>query len=274
MIDRFPETLRRISPYGVYVPVSHYCQWRILDFPRSHLAVYRDRNGPEARELFEVPQEKHFLQGMAHIRDNMLCTPYGARAMLVLGNGELDRGHYLAAFEYFDAAKRYFPDTEVQTLEVALRIAYCRKMLGGKVTIERPKGLERTALTPAGLQAFLRLVEECRAEKPELISQKASPSCITADDCVPMPPTLDPLGIQEPVWSKPKSGGGLTVDTQPVVTDRSVIYRHLNIVYCRSILNGEPRWQNDLGGRVSWESRYKNHKEDILVQDGMVFTPI
>jgi hypothetical protein len=37
-----------------------------------------------------------------------------------------------------------------------------------------------------------------------------------------MPPTTDPMDLKKPAWARPKSGGGLTVDTQAVVTERSV----------------------------------------------------
>jgi outer membrane protein assembly factor BamB len=60
------------------------------------------------------------------------------------------------------------------------------------------------------------------------------------------------------------------------VTDNSVIYRNRNIVYCLSILNGSERWRNDAGGRTIWQSRRERQypMEDILVQDGLVFTPM
>ena len=44
----------------------------------------------------------------------------------------------------------------------------------------------------------------------------------------------------------PASGKDFSVYSQPVVTHNSVIYRHKNIVYCRSIFTGELR------GRTIW----------------------
>ena len=54
------------------------------------------------------------------------------------------------------------------------------------------------------------------------------------------------------------------------------IYRYRNIIYCRSILNGELRWKNDLGGRVKWQNwkAVQWPQEDLVVQDGLVFTPM
>lgn len=274
VIDNFPETLYRISPYGVYVPVSHYCQMRILEFPQKHLAFYREKNDSKARELFEISKERNSLEGLARIRDNMLCTSYGAKSMLVLGNAELDRGHYLAALEYFRTVRDNFPEKEVHTPELNLKIVYCRKMLGDKVSVNIPSDLGNSKLDRKKLQSFVNFVKSSRPEKQGLVFQQRCPSHISSDDYAYMIPTQDPLGIQRPVWAKPKSGGGLSVETQAVITEKSVIYRHLNIIYCRSILNGELRWKNALGGRVSWQSYYRNRAEDILVHDGMVFTPM
>ena len=60
------------------------------------------------------------------------------------------------------------------------------------------------------------------------------------------------------------------------MTKNSVIFRHKNIVYCRSLLTGALRWQNDLGGRVTWQDLIARQypQEDVLVQDGLVFTPM
>ena len=40
--------------------------------------------------------------------------------------------------------------------------------------------------------------------------------------------------------------------------------------------NGLPRWQNDLGGRATWQNWFERQfpQEDVLVQDGLVFTTI
>ena len=252
VIERFPDALFRICPYGVYVPVAYYAQLRILNFPSEHLAFYRVKYDARAREPFEMSKKSFSIESLAHIRDNMLCTSYGADAMLLLGDAELDRGNYLAALEYFTTARKDFPDRDVRTPELALKIAYCRKMLGEKVTPTLPAKTGNTALDAAALKAFLKYVQDSKTPKTELVSQRSSPSAITADDYMHMLPTSDPLGLKKPVWSKPKPGGGLTVDTQPVVTDRSVLYRHLNILYCRSLLNGE-RWERNP------DSSYETH---------------
>jgi len=95
---------------------------------------------------------------------------------------------------------------------------------------------------------------------------------------VRMPATQDPLGLQAPSWAEElqDSRNDYFVYTQPVVTRHSVVYRHKNIVYCRSILNGSKRWSFELGGRVvmqNWHER-QYPAEDVLVQDGIVVAPI
>ena len=274
VIDNYPETLYRMSSYGIYIPVSYYCQLRMLTFPQKHIDFYREKNDSRAKELYEVSLSRNSLEGLARVRDNMLCTSFGAQAMLVLGDAELDRGHYLAALEYFNTVKTYFPEKEVHTPELSLKISYCRKMLGENVNIALPEEAAKSSLGSKKLKAFLDFVKKSRPEKSILFEQRQSPRYITADDYVHMVPTKDPLALKKPVWSKDKAGGGMSVETQPVVTDKSVIYRHLNIIYCRSLLNGEIRWMNSMGGRVSWQSYYRCRREDILVHDGMVFTPM
>ncbi len=274
VIDKFPETLYRISAYGIYVPAALYCQLRILNFPEEHLKFYREKNDSRVKELYEFSRQKNSLQGLANIRDNMLCTSYGAKAILVLGDAELDRGHYLAALEYFNMVKTYFPEKNVHTPELDLKIAYCRKMLGETVEIRMPGNTENSKLNPDQLKKLLAFIQSGKPDRPEFVLQARSPGCISAGDYRHMIPTPDPLGLNQPVWSTGKSGAGYHVNTLPVVTRRSVIYRHMNRIYCRSILNGELRWINDMGGRVSWNPHSKNRREDILVHDGMVFTPM
>ena len=50
VIDRYPHQLYRVSKYGVFVPVSQYCQRRILNFPRTDLSHYRMLHDARAKE--------------------------------------------------------------------------------------------------------------------------------------------------------------------------------------------------------------------------------
>jgi len=132
VIEEYPDNLHRISRYGIYVPVSQYCQRRLLQFPRRDLAFYRTKHDERAREAFEQARAKHSLEGLAEVRDTMLATSYGGRAMLSLGDAALDRGHYLEALEYYETVRDFFPDKDLHTPALALKIRYCRGMLGEK----------------------------------------------------------------------------------------------------------------------------------------------
>jgi len=127
-------------------------------------------------------------------------------------------------------------------------------------------------------QRMEKLLKKAQYSKPLTLAQLSSPPHVAADDYKLMPPTTDPMGIKKPVWTVrlPGSRKDVYVYTQPVATKQSVIYRHKNILYCHSILNGELRWKNDLGGRVTWQNNRERQypREDILVQDGIVFAPI
>jgi outer membrane protein assembly factor BamB/tetratricopeptide (TPR) repeat protein len=117
-----------------------------------------------------------------------------------------------------------------------------------------------------------RTVPETRRETVQPVSGEN----ISADDHAPMPPSLDPMALKAPVWREDLAGArnDQVVYTQPVVTKRAVIYRHKNTVFCRSILNGELLWANDLGGRITWQDRNQRQYpiDGLVVQDGLVFT--
>jgi len=85
VIDKYPETLYRVSEFGVFVPIAHYCQLRLLGFPSDALRAYRVKYDPRAKEAYELAAQKNSLEGLAQVRDSMLATSYGSKAMLALG---------------------------------------------------------------------------------------------------------------------------------------------------------------------------------------------
>jgi outer membrane protein assembly factor BamB len=276
VIDKFANQLYRVSKYGVFVPISQYCQRRILRFPRDDLAFYRTLHDARAGESFEQASRKHSLIGLSEIVDNMLATSYGSRAINELGDAALDNGHYLAALENYDTIGDFFPERESRLRELDLKAALCRKMLG-QDTVAVPDGSYPDDSLPKTVRTRLeRLVREATPVTKPFHSQLASDPHVAVNDYTLFERTDDPLALEEPVWSRalPGARNEYYVWSQPVVTDDSVIYRHRNVVYCRSVLNGEYRWINDLGGQRTWQSfgarRYP--LEDVLVQDDLVFT--
>ena len=130
VIDQHPDDLYRISKFGIYVPVSQYCQRRILRYPAADLAFYRSKHDAPAKEAYEQAVRKNSLEGLAEIIQSMLATSYGGRATLALADAALDRGHFLEALEYYETIRDVFPDKELHTPELALKIEFCHKMLG------------------------------------------------------------------------------------------------------------------------------------------------
>ena len=278
VIEKYPLSLYRVSEQGIFVPVGQYCQRRILLFPPSDLAFYRTLHDAAAKEAFENARRQYSMLGLADVAEKMLATSYGARAMLELGNAALDAGHYLAALEHFTTVRDAFPDPELRTADLALKIVLCEKMLGNDKTAAATPTKAKSQISPEQIKQLDEIVSTSKAEKPPFHSQISSASATATDDYTLQPPSTDPLALKDPVWRSPLSGSRLDflVTSEPVVSRDSVIYRHKNIVYCRSILNGEPRWINDMGGRANWQdwSERQYPREDVLVQDGLVFTAI
>ncbi len=279
VLDKYPNLLYRISSHGIFVPIKEFVQRRILRYPKEDLAHYRTLYDAKAKEAFEQARKKYSLQGLSEVVDSMLATSYGDNALLELGNAALDMGHYLEALERFTALRDFFPDSECRTKELDLRIAYCRKMLGDKApTGSALKGKGLGTVSAKRLKQFEDMIRNAKVVKPPFHSQFSSAPNIAQDDYTLLPPTTDPIGLEKPVWdfTLPGSREDFYIHTQPVVTTSSLIYRHKNIIYARSLLNGELRWKNDLGGRATWQSFGGRQfpQEDILVQDGLVFTPL
>jgi len=277
VIDKYRDALYRVSSHGIFVPISQYCQRRILGFPRADLAFYRTLYDARAKEAFEQARRKNSLSGLSDILDTMLATSYGDRASLELGNAALDAGHFLEALEYFTSVRDFFPDSPCRTPELALKIATCEKTLG---TQPKPgKGPAAPAPAPSeDAERLRKVLESATPPRAAFHAQRASAPHAGADDYTLFPPTADPMALSAPAWEHdlPGSRRDFFVYTQPVVTEKSVLYRHKNIVYSRSILNGELRWVNDLGGRVVWQNWEERQypQEDLLVQDGLVFTAL
>ena len=279
IIRKYPECLYRVSKYGVFVPVSEYCQRRILCFPPEPLAHYRTLYDAAAGEAFHQARRKHSLIGLSEVVNSMLATSYGGPAVLDLGDASLDTGHYLAALERYGTIRDFFPVPELRTPELAMKTAYCRKMLGLPVAVaDEPPLLRHSALSKDDLARLDRVVKGARYERPPFHSQFTSAPHVAADDYTLMPPTTDPLALRPPTWdfTLPGSRRDYFVFSHPVVAKDSVIYRHKNVVYCHSVLNGELRWTNDLGGRAVWQNwvECQYPQEDVLVQDGLVFTVV
>jgi outer membrane protein assembly factor BamB/tetratricopeptide (TPR) repeat protein len=277
VMDKHAKALYRVSSFGIFVPVTQYCQRRILTFPTADLAFYRTLHDPVAKEAFEQARRQFSLLGLSDVAESMLATSYGGPALLELGNAALEAGHYLAALERFSTVNDLIPDAALKTPELAWKINLCRKMVG-ETPGNDASAKSRSNLSPDQLQRLKQLAQSAAPPPVPFFTQKASGPHVSADDYTLHPPIRDLLATQGSVWQTPLPGSrhDFFLYSQPTVTQDSVLYRHKNIVYCRSLLNGELRWHNDLGGRANWQDWQERQypQEDLLVQDGLVFTAI
>ncbi len=278
-LEQHGDTLYRVSEHGVFVPVSEYVQRLMLRMPPSALALYRTKHDGRARDAFEQARRQRWLVGYADILGTLMATSYGAPSLFELGRAALDNGHYLQALEYFETIRRFFPATDIPGPELDLCIRLSRRRLGlpdepAPKTADPYDSRERSEF----VQAMRRALVAAKPDAERRREFRASAPHVATDDYGSFPPTQDPLALGEPVWSErlPRSENDYIVFSQPVVTEHSVIYRHKNILYARSILSGELRWLNDMGGRVVWQSPVERMYplEDVVVMDGLVFSPM
>lgn len=270
------EVLYRVSPFGVFVPVAQYCQRRLLNFPKEHLDFFRTLRDPEAKELFDEAVKKYSLDLFSEIVDKYLATSYGGKSLLFLGDAALDRGNYLEALEHFKTIVDFIPDKNLQTPELSLKIQFCNKALGQNINTEI--GSSKSNVTEKDLQLLKAAIQKEAPVKASVHTQRTSNDYISADDYTRFAPTTDPIGIVPPEWENDMlaSRNDNFVYAQPVITDTSVIFRHKNIIYSYSIINGNLRWKNDMGGRAVWQDWFQRQYplEDVVIQDGVVVTPL
>ena len=270
------EVLYRVSPYGVFVPVAQYCQRRLLNFPKEHLDFFRTLRDPEAKELFDEAVKKYSLDLFSEIVDKYLATSYGGKSLLFLGDAALDRGNYLEALEHFKTIVTFIPDKNLQTPELNLKIQFCEKALGQ--TVNPGEGASKSNISEKDLQLLKAAIQQETPSKAKVITQRTSSDYISGDDYTRFKPTSDPLGLVQPEWENDllASRNDYFVYAQPVITDTSVVVRLKNIIYCYSIINGNLRWKNDIGGRAVWQdwSQRQYPLEDVVIQDGVVVTPL
>jgi outer membrane protein assembly factor BamB/tetratricopeptide (TPR) repeat protein len=287
VLEEYPDVLYRIAEQGIFIPARRYCQRRILAFPPEELRFYRALYDAPAREAFERARRRYSLLDLREVADSMLATSYGDNALFELGNAALDIGHFEEALDCYAQVRDEFPDTDVDRDALALKIAYCRKALGlpamrnaefgiRKDAAPSTRPAQRAGLTPEQRRSFLAAIDRLQAEVLPFPIERTSPPADSLADYRLFPPTDDPLNLKPAVWQDPLpvAHRDVLVNFYPVVTEDSIIYRHKNIVYCRSLLSGAYRWVNDLGGRVVWDNLADAFfpTEEVLVQDGLVFT--
>lgn len=270
------EILYRVSEYGVFVPIAQYCQRRLLNFPKEHLDFFRTLRDPEAKELFDEAVKKYSLDLFSEIIDKYLATSYGGKSLLFLGDAALDRGNYLEALEHFKTIVDFIPDKNIQTPELNLKIQFCQKALGQ--ALKAGQDISKSNITEKDIQLLKTAIQKEIPTPSKVHTQRTSIDYTSSDDYTRFAPTSDPIGLVAPEWETPllASRNDFYVYAQPVITDTSVVVRHKNIIYCYSIINGNLRWKNDIGGRSVWQdwAGRQYPLEDLIIQDGVVVTPL
>ncbi len=105
--DEAVESLRRVMESGGgkmiaitptrYVNLADYCHVQIASLPDAGLSLYRQRVDASARAAYEEAVETRDASRLAGIVDNLFCSSWGDDALWMLGEMELERGHYSAA---------------------------------------------------------------------------------------------------------------------------------------------------------------------------------
>ncbi len=277
-IERYCRTVRRVSAAGVFVTVGQYCQRRILQLPAADLAFYRTTYDGRAREAMEQARRRYSLAGFQEIVDTMLATSWGDNALAALGDAALDAADYEEALQRYRTVRTLFAGSDSDTPALAMKVALCLKKLGRPPDAEQGDAPAGRDLSADDLARLKKAVDDAAADGVPPDEQRACPPYLTASDYVRFEPPADDMALREPTWSVPLAGarGDHYVFTQPVIADNSVLYRHKNIVYCRSVLNGQLRWIYDAGGRVSWQNPGARMypMEELVVMDGMVYTNV
>jgi len=277
-IERYCRTVRRVSAAGVFVTVGQYCQRRILQLPAADLAFYRTTYDGRAREAMEQARRRYSLAGFQEIVDTMLATSWGDNALAALGDAALDAADYEEALQRYRTVRTLFAGSDSDTPALAMKVALCLKKLGRPPDAEQGDAPAGRDLSADDLARLKKAVDDAVADGVPPDEQRACPPYLTASDYVRFEPPADDMALREPTWSVPLAGarGDHYVFTQPVIADNSVLYRHKNIVYCRSVLNGQLRWIYDAGGRVSWQNPGARMypMEELVVMDGMVYTNV
>ncbi len=104
----------------------------------------------------------------------MLATSYGGRASLALADAALDRGHFLEALEHYETIRDVFPDQDLHTPELRLKIEYCHKMLGDPAPKAAAAADGPGTLSADDRAKLQQLVASAKHEKPPFHSQLAS----------------------------------------------------------------------------------------------------
>jgi outer membrane protein assembly factor BamB len=117
--DEAVETLRQVmethgrkvisAAPGRYVSIADYCHLLIAALPAPALKLYRDRVDPLAGKWYEEATRSRQAESLQRIVDQFFCSSWGDKALWLLGELALERGHFGAARGYWESLIRQPP---------------------------------------------------------------------------------------------------------------------------------------------------------------------
>ena len=286
VIEKYPDDMWSVSEHGVFVPTTLYCQRQLLKLPPKELDYYRTVYDPYAKPLFEKAKKHYSPLDFAYVAYRFCATSYGSAALYELGNAALDAGNFEKACYYYERIRNYHRSTAIDQGELGLRLLTCYKKLGNEKAYAGLKARLEADAGAAGapMRNFLKEVDRSRTERPDFFSQKASPDALSLADYTLFEPLVPDVSNYDSTWTVKRELGWRFRHPDsliPVIAGNNLLYKDKNIVYCRSLLTGDLKWEYTEGGLVwdfekvgtgRWSAYDYYPYQDLAVYDGMVYT--
>ncbi|HUT33173.1 MAG TPA: PQQ-binding-like beta-propeller repeat protein [Planctomycetota bacterium] len=283
-IEKYPNDLWPVAEHGIFVPTTLYCQRQLLKLPKKELDYYRTVYDPYAKALFDKAKEHYSPLDFADVAVRYCATTYGSLALFELGNAALDAGNFELARTYYERIGSYHRLTPVSPDELTLRLLKCSKRLGDEKAYAELKRQIKPAAGSPEMRNYLQELDAYRPEAPGGFSQRASPDALSLSDYTLFEPLAPDISNYDSTWAVRRELGWRFRHPDnliPVVAGNNLLYKDKNIVYCRSVLTGDLKWEYAEGGLVwdfertaggPWSGRDEYPYQDLVVHDGMVYT--
>ena len=143
-----------------YIDVGDYAQMQLARLPPEALKLYRRRLDPTARKWYEEGIARRDRQLLCNVVEQAFASRYGDKALLALGEMDLEAGHYAAARWHWErilpakpapgVANTWpgYPDSDLDPAMVRARLVLV-SILEGAVAQAREELAEFVRLHPA-----------------------------------------------------------------------------------------------------------------------------
>ena len=282
VIEKYPNDLWAVAEHGVFIPTTLYCQHQLLKLPKKELDYYRTVYDPYARAVYEKAKAHYSPLDFADVAVRYAATTYGSLALFELGNAALDAGNFELALHHYEQIRRYHAHTTVGQEELSLRLLKCYKRLGDEKGYAELRRQAKPA-TPE-VRRYLEGLDAWRPEPPAPFAQRASPDALSLSDYALFEPLVPDISTYDSTWTVRRELGWRfrhPDNLTPTIAGNNLLYKDKNIVYCRSLLTGDLKWEYAEGGLVwdfersgggPWSGRDEYPYQDLVAYDGMVYT--